>query len=84
MLKFINFQLDTEDKQKIIELMKTIVDLKHDSIHNYNSNGADWHTCRLCYASKDEIRGEYQEIEHYSDCPGTIAQEILDKLYDEV
>lgn len=73
----------TMNKEKLENFLHSIVNLKYDSIHTYNSNGADWHTCRLCYASKDEIRGVYQEIEHSSDCPGVIAQELLDELDKE-
>lgn len=68
---------------KLEALLREIVSLKYDSIHHYNSNGADWHVCRLCYASKDEIRGVYQDIEHEPDCPGSIAQELLDEMEDE-
>lgn len=67
----------TGDRIKLEALLSKIVSLKSDSIHNYNSNGADWHTCRLCYAYSDEIRGVYQTIQHSDDCPGTFAEEIL-------
>lgn len=68
------------DNKKLADLLEKIVDLKLDNIHNYNPNGADWHTCRLCHASKDEIRGEYQSIIHDDDCPGIIAQQLLDEM----
>lgn len=71
------------DKEKLEKFLRSILNLKYDSIHNHNSHGADWHTCRLCYASKDEIRGVYQEIEHSHDCPGIIAQQLLDELDEE-
>lgn len=68
------------DNQRLQALLREIVSLKHDSIHTCNSNGADWHTCRLCYAYKDEIRGVYQGIEHDPDCPGTVAETLLDEM----
>lgn len=71
------------DNKKLADLLEKIVDVKLDSIHHYNSNGADWHSCRLCYASRDEIRGVYQPIIHYDDCPGTIAQQLLDEIQQE-
>lgn len=72
------------NKDELEALLHTIADLQLDSIHEHNPNGgADWHTCRLCNASKPEIRGVYQTIEHYQDCPGTIARKMLDELDSE-
>lgn len=59
-----------------------IINLKHDSIYNPNSNGADWYTCRLCYASADDIRGVRQTIVHDENCPGSIAEELYYEMDD--
>lgn len=67
-----------ESKQiELNEVLSDISDLFHDTIYHYNPNGADSHSCRLCYAGADYVRGVEQPIKHYPDCPGLIAQKLL-------
>jgi hypothetical protein len=68
------------DITQVQNLLHEIVKLKHDTIYHPNSWGASWNSCRLCYASKDEVRGVYQHIEHEPDCPGIVAEKLLEEM----
>lgn len=68
------------DITRIQNLLREIVELKYDTISHPSSWGADWNSCRLCYASADEIRGKYQHVEHAPDCPGIVAEKLLEEM----
>lgn len=62
------------------EFLESIVELYHDPIYNYNSNGPDSTTCRLCSAYAYDRYGVSTTIEHDEKCPGIVAKKLLDKM----